>query len=406
MDGRSHAEASREGIGANVRAALAGLRILFSTPAYWPASAFGGPVGVLRALAGGLVAGGDDVDVLSTSLVDLTHGRSVGTRQVELDGAHVRYLATPFRFRWMGVTPSLPAVLGGLPRPDIVHVFGFRDPLGTGVAWWCRRRGIPYVLEPLGMFRPKLRKVPLKRALDATVLAPVVRGATLLVATSEVERAELVGAGVDPGRIAVRPNGFPVPSTPTRGVLRARLGLDERTPLVLYVGRIARGKGIELLVRSLNEIAGAHLAIVGPDDRHGLLPELVRESRALGLEDRVHLLGAAPPTELPSYYADADVFVLASRHENFGMVAAEAAAAGVPSVVTDRCGIADLLRDRAGLVVPYDAGAVREAIVRLLGDEELRTRLAAGAHAVAAEWSWPKIVERQRTLYADALERA
>jgi len=118
------------------------------------------------------------------------------------------------------------------------------------------------------------------------------------------------------------------------------------------------------------------------------------------------LLGAAPPTELPSYYADADVFVLASRHENFGMVAAEAAAAGVPSVVTDRCGIADLLRDRAGLVVPYDAGAVREAIVRLLGDEELRTRLAAGAHAVAAEWSWPKIVERQRTLYADALERA
>lgn len=394
------------GIDANVRAALADLRILFSAPAYWPAAAFGGPVSVLRALAGGLVSGGDEVDVLSTSLVDLARGRSVRTRHAELDGAHVRYLATPVRFRWMGATPSLPVNLARLPRPDIAHIFGFRDPLGTGVAWWCRRRGVPYVLEPLGMFQPKLRKIPLKRVLDATVLAPVVTGARLLIATSDVERTELIGAGVDPERIAVRPNGFPPPSTPTRGVLRHRLGLDAKTPLVLYVGRVARGKGIELLVRGLGDLANTHLAIVGPDDRHGLLPELVQESRALGLEDRVHLLGAAAPTELPSYYADADVFVLASQHENFGMVAAEAAAAGVPSVVTDRCGIADLLRDRASLVVPYDADAVRGAIARVLNDHELRTRLAAGAHIVAAEWSWPTVVDRQRALYADVLGRA
>ena len=76
----------------------------------------------------------------------------------------------------MGITPTIPIALARLDRPDVVHVFGFRDPVTTGVAAWCRLAHMPYVFEPLGMFEPRLRKVVLKRALDATLYRGVARG--------------------------------------------------------------------------------------------------------------------------------------------------------------------------------------------------------------------------------------
>ena len=113
---------------------------------------------------------GHRVDVVTTTLdADRRAAVARSTRCADVDGAAVRYLGTPLRFRWFGVTPSLGRELRTLPRPDVVHVFGFRDWVSTVTARWCRANGVPYVFEPLGMFRPKLRKVRLKRALDGTL---------------------------------------------------------------------------------------------------------------------------------------------------------------------------------------------------------------------------------------------
>ena len=100
----------------------------------------------------------------------------------------------------MGITPTLPLELQRLQRPDVAHVFGFRDPVTTGTAAWCRLRGIPYVFEPLGMFQPRLRKVVLKRALDATLYRGVARGAAAVVVASERERDDVVACGRATGR--------------------------------------------------------------------------------------------------------------------------------------------------------------------------------------------------------------
>src|SRR5262249_50431861 len=149
------------------------------------------------------------------------------TRRDTVDGALVHYLGTPVRYRWMGLTPTLWYELSALRRPDLVHVFGFRDFVGTMSARWARRRRIAYVFEGLGMVRPKLRKVALKRALDATVYRSVLSGATLLVAASERERDEYLAAGAAPELIAIRPNGFPdVVVPPPAGTLRSRIGID------------------------------------------------------------------------------------------------------------------------------------------------------------------------------------
>ena len=175
-------------------------RILFAAPAWWPSRAFGGPIPVARELVRRLVARGHDVDVVTTTLLDL-HGRpGRRSRSGEVDGATVHYLGTPLRYRWMGITPALPVALARLPRADVGHVFGFRDPVTTGSAAWLRLRRIPYVFEPLGMFRPRLRKVRLKRMLDATLYSGVARGAAVVVVSSQRERDDIVAGGVDAAR--------------------------------------------------------------------------------------------------------------------------------------------------------------------------------------------------------------
>jgi len=375
------------------------VRIVFAAPAWSPSRAFGGPVAAAGELVPRLVARGHDVEVLTTTILDLARRPAARSSTRIVDGATVHYLGTPLRYRWMGITPTLPIALARLKRPDVVHVFGFRDPITTRTAAWCRWARVPYVFEPLGMFQPRLRKVLLKRALDATLYRGVARGAAAVVVASERERDDVVACGVRPEKVHVRGNGFPEPDNGERlgsdpfGI-RPRLGIPADAPLVLYVGRIAAGKGIDHLLAAMRELPEAHLVIAGPDDRHGVSTEA----------ERVHRL---PPSEEPPLhlYPEADVFVLASEGESFGMVAAEAAAAGTPVIVSDRCGIAGFFEDGEALVVPYERAAVVEAIRRVLSDDALREQLARGGPVAARRTSWDTVTDVQERIYEDVAAR-
>jgi glycosyltransferase involved in cell wall biosynthesis len=114
--------------------------------------------------------------------------------------------------------------------------------------------------------------------------------------------------------------------------------------------------------------------------------------------ERVHVVG---PTDGPplALYRLADVFVLPSAGESFGMVAAEAAAAGTPVVVTDRCGITDFFREDEALVVPDRRTAILDAVRSVLADPALRARLAAGGVDAARRSSWDAVTDRQEELY-------
>jgi glycosyltransferase involved in cell wall biosynthesis len=286
-----------------------------------------------------------------------------------------------------------------------VHVFGFRDPVTTGVAAWCRIARIPYVFEPLGMFEPRLRKVFLKRALDATLYRGVARGAAAVVVASQREADTVVAAGIPAGKVRVRGNGFPEPwGAEANGDLRSRLGIPAEAQVILYVGRIAAGKGIEHLLEAARRLTGAHLVIAGPDDRHGTSALVERAQEETATAGRIHML---PVTEEPPHdlYPQADVFVLASAGESFGIVAAEAAAAGTPVIVSDRCGIAGFFEEGEALVVPYERAAVVEAVRSVLADPDLRARLARGGIAAARRTSWDHVTDIQEQIYRDVASR-
>ena len=377
------------------------LRILLASPAYWPAHAFGGPVVVARGLVARLVERGHTVDVVTTTLREVGTPPGRRTTVATVDGATVTYLATPLRYRWMGITPTLPLELRRRERPNIAHVLGFRDPVTTVVSAWCRRRGIPYVFEPVGMFRPRLRKVGVKRMFDATLARGVATGARLVIVSSPREREDVVAGGVDPGRVRIRGNAFPEPPPAEDGDPLAGI-VPPGAPVALYVGRIAAEKGIEHLLEAARRLPELHIVLAGPDDRHGTMAAVhaaVADPRTAG---RVHPL---PPTPGPPFdlYRRADVFVLASGGENFGLVAAEAASVGTPVIASELTGVASSFADGEALVVPYDVAATVGAIARVLCDPELRARLSAGARRAAERSTWDAVVERQLELYAEAL---
>ena len=171
------------------------LRILVAAPAYWPAHAFGGPVVAARELVRRLVDRGHVVDVVTTTLLDVGGAASRRTRVDAVDGATVTTSARRCATAGWGSRRRCPRTLRDLERPDVVHVARLPRPGDDlDVAGGARRSGIPYVFEPLGMFEPRLRKVALKRALDATLVDGVARDAAAVVIVSELEAADVIAA--------------------------------------------------------------------------------------------------------------------------------------------------------------------------------------------------------------------
>lgn len=378
------------------------LRILNVTQVYDLATSASGQATKVADISRHLARRGHVVTVL-------TAAREVQAVRERRDGVEVVGLPAVFRYRAITVNAGVAGFcLRRLRGFDVVHLYGTYDLLGPVVAAPCRRWRVPYVLEPLGMFRPIVRNIALKRAYRSLLGRPVAAGAARVIATSELEREELLADGVPAAKVVVRRNGVEPPGpeeAPSPGVFRRDAGIGQDRPLVLYLGRISKKKGLDLLLEAFRGVsAAAALAIVGPDDGDGCLQELERLRDRLGLNGRVRLMGPRFGADKWSALADADVVVLPSRSENFGNAAAEAVACGVPVVVTDRCGIAPLVADRAGIVVPCGVEAIRSALSRLLEDSRLRARLRAGALEARRDLSWDEPVARQEQIYLEVLQ--
>ena len=375
------------------------LRILNVTQVYPPATEACGQAQTVQAVSRHLARSGHRVTVL-------TAGRG-GTAVLPDADVEVVCLPSTLRYRTRTLNPGVAAFCVRRIRGfDVVHLYGVYDLLGPVVAGFCRRWDIPYVLEPLGMFRPIVRNLALKRLYRRLFGWPVVRWAVRVIATSDLERDELIAEGIPAAQVVIRRNGIDLLDREAlaRGVFRRELGLDDGTPLVLYLGRLSRKKGLDLLVEAFSALpAPATLAIVGPDDRDGCLRDLERLRARLGLDSRVRLLQPRFGADKYAAFADADVFVLPSRSENFGNAAAEAVACGVPVVVTERCGIAPLVRHRAGLVVPCEVEALRSALASLVADQDLRDRLRAGGAEARRELSWDEPIAQLERLYLEVI---
>jgi glycosyltransferase involved in cell wall biosynthesis len=390
-------------------------RVLMVTQSYYPFLERGGPAVKVRAMARGLALRGHPVTVLTSDLGIKKAGKSGTITQdangwrFDEDGVKTVYLPTCGSYRSLTWNPAVFAFCAKyLKSFNVVHIYGTYDLLGPIVARACRRMGIPYLVEPMGMFRPIMRNLALKWLYRRLLGESVVRGATRLVATSLQERMELIEERIAPEKIIVRRNGIELPKIPEApGAFRRQWRIPEDALLVLFLGRIVSKKSPELLLEAFirwRESPGtkqpAVLVFAGPaedpKDQQKLEAKVTRE----GLSRSVRFTGALYGDAKWSALVDADIFVLPSRNENFGNAAAEAVACGTPVIVTDRCGIAPLIEGRAGLVIPHESEALVRALHQL-SDAGLRERMKLGCLEVARGLSWEQPLTETEVLYAE-----
>jgi len=262
--------------------------------------------------------------------------------------------------------PLTPDVFRALREaaPEVVVVSGWSTFAAQAAIAWCRARRVPYVLHveshDLGP------RSGWRRAVKGALVPRIVRAAASVLVVGSAARESVVARGALPERVRVFANTIDVP----RWIERAeRLSPQAHEGiLVLSVGRPVPEKGFDVLAEAC--------------DRAGVRFETI----AGGLEQE----------ELARRYVEADVFALLSRHETWGVVVNEAAASGLPLVLSDRVGAAyDLLRDgENGFLVPADdVDAAAGAIRKLADDPDLRRRMGERSRELVRAWGYEPSVE-------------
>jgi glycosyltransferase involved in cell wall biosynthesis len=392
------------------------MRILKVTQAYYPFFDKGGPVVKVRALATELARRGHEVTVVTS---DLGMERSKEARNIAKvsrwgwegrpDGIETLYLRSFGRYRALTFNPDVVAFCRErLQEFNLVHVYGLYDLLGPSVAHFCRRMGIAYVVEPMGMYRPIDRNFQMKRLWHWTVGGRFWRKAERVVATSEIEYDELRADGVTAERLVMRYNGIDSDlrsHAVERGDFRNKWKIPGSEWLVLFLGRLIPRKGADVLIDAFAEAhpRSGSLVIAGPEGERGYRSYLEQRARKRSVESRVVFTGPLYGVDKREAFADADVFALPSRYENFANSAAEAIACGVPAVVTGACGIGSLVKDKAGLVIAPGKEALVEALHRLATDASLYRRLKGRCDEVAGGLSWPHLAAQMESHYGAAL---
>jgi glycosyltransferase involved in cell wall biosynthesis len=207
------------------------------------------------------------------------------------------------------------------------------------------------------------------------------------------------------GAIRSIPNGVDShvfrPDPHRRGAVRADLGLDELAPLALFVGGDWERKGLGVAVGALAKAPAWHLAVAGAGDTAPLLAA----ARATGVTGRLHFLGRVSDT--PRLYAAADAFVLPTAYEAFPLVSLEAAASGLPLLITRVNGVDQLLTDGVtGWYVARDADDIARRLRDLASDPERAREMQTRARDAASAFSWPAMGRAYATLYDELTDRA
>lgn len=385
------------------------MNILHITPYFYPAWAYGGTCRAAWEVARATAKRGHEVTAYTTDALD-GRRRATPAREV-VEGVEIRRFANlSNRLAWarLFAPPVLAFALeGAIRRADVVHLHEYRSLLNVMALPILSRLNKPFILTAQGGVPLLVGRFALKRVYDAWVGRPLLSRACKLHALNTMEQTQLIEAGGRPEQVFIAPNCIDVEeyhALPEGAAFRQRHRLPPDAPLVLFLARVNKIKGVDFLVAAFAEacrqIPNAVLAIAGPDD--GFLPEVQRQVGELGIEDRVRTIGYADGAAKLEAYRAADVYVLPSTYEILGITLLEALACGAPVITTDRCGLADEIQQNTlGSVVKHgDVRGLSDEIVRALNERDAARRDSERRREfVLANFAWDRIAERWENMY-------
>jgi glycosyltransferase involved in cell wall biosynthesis len=370
---------------------------------------YGGPSVAIRGMTRALAALGAQVEVATTDANGPTRLAVPTDVPVDEEGVAYHYFGTSLPGEWKFSWPLTRWLARNISRFDVVHVHALFSYSTIPACRLARRSGVPYVVRPLGTLAAwSLRQHAWKkRPYLALVERPHLRKAAAIHVTSDAE-AEIVRAlGYE--HTATIPLGVELPPD-DRTALPERRGEPLR---LLFLSRLHPKKNVDLLLDACALVEdgrsghGWELVVAGQGDA-GYVDALRAHARKLGIANRVRFVGQLEGASKAAAIGSADVFVLPSSDENFGIAAAEALAAGLPVILSDQVALApDVLDAGAGLVVSRDARAIASAILELAADPTVRARMRVEARRLAHDqYSWERTGIQLASLYARVTGRA
>lgn len=383
---------------------------------------YGGPSQMIRGLSAAIAqqpaAAVSQVTILTTDSngdVDETPLDVPLGVPVAEDGYEVIYFrCLPFR-RYKFSTGLLSWLWANAHRYDIAHIHALFSPVSTTAATVCRWKNLPYIMRPLGTLDPAdlQKKKQIKKIYASLLERPNLAGAAAIHFTSDLESKVSERFGVStPGKVI--PLGVALPTLPERSAsqlaIRERFDIPAERPIILFMSRVDPKKGFDLLLPALDKLyqngKPFHFLLCGanPQDR-AYETSIKQKVESSAWAKWATVVGFVSGELKAQILSAADVFVLPSYYENFGIAVAEAMAAKIPVVISDQVHIWPAIKEsESGWVVPTEVEALTDALGEAIAQPDVRLQRGENAQRCAKEnYSWGAIAQLMTTTYQQLL---
>lgn len=295
---------------------------------------------------------------------------------------------------------------------DIIHMHDFRSYQHAMVVHFARQFKVPCILQARGSVLPFFEKKFLKRCFDFIWGHKILINTQKVVASTEKEASQYKVMRVPEEKIVIIPNGIDLTNyrfLPDKGIIKKRFNIPRENKIVLYLGRIHKIKGIDLLVDAfhyaLKVMDNITLVIAGPDG--GCQNELQSRVMKLGISNSVVFTGPLYGQEKLSAYIDADVYVLPSVYESFSNTVLEAWICSTPVIISESCALSTVItKEKAGIVVKRDPVEVCNAIQLVLEEKTLRDKITTkGRGLIEGDYNIENVVGHLEDCYQKLLNQ-
>jgi glycosyltransferase involved in cell wall biosynthesis len=368
---------------------------------------FGGLVSALYQLSKELAKKGHEVTIVTSDYrIDTNFAKNI-----EEYGIKVISFRTVVNFGLFIYTPSIKFWLkNNIKSFDVIHLHEFRSYQNIEVHNFAIKFGIPYIIQPNGTVLPFFEKKTLKKLYDLFYGDMILKNASNHIASSKNELDQIKSMGIDENKITIIPSCIDLSefeNLPPNGTFKAKYGIRQDEKVILFLGRIHKIKGIDLLVDAFfdlsNEMADIKLVIIGPDA--GFLNFLLKKIDNLKIPEKIIYIGFIDKSDKTAAYIDADLFVLPSQYETFGLTVLEAWSCGTPVIVSEGCLISEFLPNK-DIIFKRDKNRLKDLIKKILQDDELKLKLKNdGEQLIKNQFNWSKLIEKYILIYSDVIRK-
>lgn len=309
----------------------------------------------------------------------------------------------------LGIIPSVRAstiIKETIQDYNIIHIHDYRSILTLIVVHYARKYNIPYVIQARGAL-PKMGKSYLKFTFDLIFGKRVLRNSAKAIALQQMEYRQFLDIGLPSSQVEIISNGINVDvyqHLPDKGLFRFEQNINYDTKIILFLGRIDPIKGIDILIDAmsllLQEMDDIVLVIAGPDGS-GYLTSIKERIEHIGIYHKVIIPGPIYGEKKIQAYVDADVYVQPSIYDCFPNSVFEACACGTPVILTNECGISDLIDNNAGISISRNKYKLAAALKSILTDSQLAKKYGEqGRRMVLENYSFDTVVTKIEECYA------